>query len=143
MPRKKPEKPAPMGRSIKHIDWDLVDDLLKAGCPGTEIAPHFDMIADTLYDRVKLEKGVTFTEYSLSKRSHGDGLIRQTQYKKALKEDNTMLIWLGKQRLGQKETHDISFDKSLEKGLFTTLNWIKELQEKQKEKDATTLSVEE
>ena len=140
--KKRPPKDT-YGRTTKKIDWDLVDELLKAGCLGTEIAPHFDMHVDTFYRRVLQEKFISFSEYQALKRSHGDGVLRRTQYIKALKEDNAMLIWLGKQRLGQKETHDISFDKSLEKGLFTTLNWVKELQEKQKEKDAITLSVEE
>lgn len=94
-----------MSRPEIKIDWKRVDELLEAGCLGTEIAAHIGMHPETFYDRVLKEKKIGFTDYSTQKRSCGDGLIREAQYKKALKRlDNTMLIWLGKQRLGQKET---------------------------------------
>lgn len=104
--------PKPHGRQVKPIDWDLVDELLLSGCPGTEIAPHFDMHVHTFYDRVLIEKGVLFTEYSIEKRSKGDSLLRNVQFNKALgisdKGDNTMLVWLGKNRLNQRETAEVS-----------------------------------
>jgi hypothetical protein len=81
--------------------------LLEAGCPGTEIAPHFDLGYDRFYDRVQQQYGIGFTEYSQKIRQKGDSNIREKQYKKALKGDNTLLIWLGKNRLGQKENPDI------------------------------------
>ncbi len=106
MPR--PPKPAhlikPNGRPQKAIDWDMVDDLLIAGCMGTEIAPHFDMHYQTFYDRVCLEKGMGFTEYSQQKKEQGNSILRKVQFKKASEGDNTLLIWLGKNRLKQKET---------------------------------------
>lgn len=94
-------------RPEKIINWKLVDELLLAGCLGTEIAPHFDMHVNTFYDRVKQETGVCFTEYSTEKRSKGESLLRHQQYKKALgvttDGDNTLLIWLGKNRLHQRD----------------------------------------
>jgi len=75
-----------------------------AGCMGTEIAPHFDMNHHTFYDRVYKQYNMTFTEYCALKRSQGDGLLRSRQFKKAMEGDNTMLIWLGKNRLNQRET---------------------------------------
>ena len=37
-------------------------------------------------------------------RSHGNAMLRRTQFKKAVEdEDVKMLVWLGKQRLGQSE----------------------------------------
>jgi len=92
-----------IGRAIKLIDWKRVDELLLAGCHGTEIAPHFDMHVQTFYDRVSLEKGMSFTEYSTKKQKHGDSIIREVQFNKALKGDNVLLIWLGKNRLTQRE----------------------------------------
>lgn len=94
-----------MCRPEKPIDWERVDRLLEAGCLGTEIAPLFNLHHETFYDRVVKKYGIGFTEYMSQRRSAGDSLIREAQYKKAIKkQDNTMLIWLGKQRLGQKET---------------------------------------
>lgn len=99
-------------RPTKPIDWDLVDDLLEAGCPGTEIAPHFDMHVETLYDRTFIEKNMGFTEYSLLKRAKGESNLRKAQYDKAIgntdKGDNTLLIWLGKVKLNQKESTEVS-----------------------------------
>lgn len=95
-----------MSRPPKPIDWKKVDHLLMAGCEGTEIAPHFDMHHDTFYARVFQEYNLSFTAYSSLKKQQGDSLLKTKQFDKALKEDNTMLIWLGKQRLGQKDSHE-------------------------------------
>ncbi len=90
------------------IDWAKVDELLEAGCLGTEIAANFAMHYQTFYDRVVQQYGVSFTEYSQEKRAKGESLLRKVQYEKATgqskKGDNTMLVWLGKQRLNQKES---------------------------------------
>jgi hypothetical protein len=90
------------------INWERVDELLEAGCYGTEIAPIFGMHHETFYDRVYKEYGVGFTEYSCAKKAKGESALREAQYNKALgkskKGDNAMLIWLGKQRLNQRES---------------------------------------
>jgi hypothetical protein len=93
-----------MSRPEKKIDWQRVDELLEAGCLGTEIAAYFGMHSNTFYVRMTAHHGMGFSEYSSQKKSSGEALIREAQYKKAIKKlDNTMLIWLGKQRLGQRE----------------------------------------
>lgn len=97
-----------MSRPEKPIDWKLVDRLLIAGCMGTEIAAHFDMHPNTFYDRVQAEYGIGFTEYSSQKKQKGESLLRSKQFDTAMSGDKTMLIWLGKQRLGQKEHHEIA-----------------------------------
>jgi hypothetical protein len=97
-----------MSRPEKPIDWDKVDELLMAGCDGTEIAPHFDMHPRTFYDRVEEKYGITLTAYSSEKRCQGNSSLKYKQFEKALNGSDTMLIWLGKQRLNQKENHDIS-----------------------------------
>lgn len=92
-------------RPKKIVDWAKVDELLMAGCLGTEIAAHFDMHHDTFYRKVEEQYGIGFTAYSAEKKAQGDSLLRAAQYAKALglsdKGDNTLLIWLGKTRLGQ------------------------------------------
>ncbi len=90
------------------IDWQLVDDLLIAGSHGTEVAAFLGIHPNTLYNRVKEKYKCDFCEYSQQKKSIGEAMIRKQQLHKALgltKEgDNTLLIWLGKQRLNQSET---------------------------------------
>jgi len=96
-----------MPRPEKPIDWERVDELLECGCLGNEIAAHYNMHPNTFYDRVVSKYNMSFTDYQAEKKYKGDSLIREAQFKKALKKlDNTMLIWLGKQRLGQKENLD-------------------------------------
>lgn len=97
-----------MGRPQKKIDWKRVDQLLMKGCEGVEIAPHFDMHSHTFYDRVEQKYKVTFTEYCQQKRNKGRSYIKEKQFDKAMKGDNTMLIWVGKQLCDQKENHEVS-----------------------------------
>ncbi len=107
--RKIPPKidpPQSKTRPCKPIDWKLVDTLLMSGCTGTEIATHFDMNKHTFYLRVEKEYGMTFTDYSSEKKQKGESLLRHKQFEVALKGDKTMLVWLGKNRLGQKETEE-------------------------------------
>lgn len=94
-------------RPEKPVDWEKVDELLLAGCLGTEIAAHFDMHSDTLYRKVQERYGMTYTAYSSEKRWKGDSLLRAKQFEKALEKDNTMMIWLGKQRLDQREPEQV------------------------------------
>ena len=97
-----------MSRPQIEIDWQLVDDFLMSGSPGTEVASFFSMHPNTFYDRVVDKYKMSFTEYLQQKRSSGEAMLRKQQMHKALgltKEgDNTLLIWLGKQRLNQSET---------------------------------------
>lgn len=103
MPRAKRDT-LPMGRPKKKLDWEVIDKMLLAGCYGTSIASKFGMHHTTFYDRCFLEKGMSFTEYSAQKLEEGNDLIRQVRFSKALKGDNTQLIWLSKVRLGEVET---------------------------------------
>lgn len=104
MPRKKRKPITPTGRPLKEIDWEVVDHKLRANCHGTTIASNFGICSDTLYQRCLLEKGMTFSEYSQQKKIEGDDCLKTTQYEEATIEKNTtLLIWLGKVRLDQKE----------------------------------------
>ena len=94
------------GRPKKvNIDWKAVENALMAGCNGTEIASFVGLHRETFYDRVVKEQGMSFTEFAEKFRSKGDLFLRQKQYHVAMQGDRSMMIWLGKQRLGQKENH--------------------------------------
>lgn len=92
----------------KPIDWKLVDELLEAGCTAKEIAANFDLYHTTLYDRVKEKYGICYTEYASQLKSRGYSKIRLSQFEKALNNSSLgnvqMLIWLGKNLLGQKDS---------------------------------------
>jgi len=94
-----------MSRPKIPIDWKRVDEFLVAGAEGTEVAAYFGMHPDTFYRRVEEECKIGFTELMQQKRSKGHVLLRNAQLDKAINsKDSTMLIWLGKQKLGQKES---------------------------------------
>lgn len=94
------------GRPEITIDWEKVNKLLQAGCKGTEVAANIGIHADTLYIQCEKKFGVNFTDYSAKQRGNGDSLLRTKQFSVALKGDKTMLVWLGKQRLAQRDKFD-------------------------------------
>lgn len=89
------------------INWTQVDEWLVSHCSGAEIAGMLGIHPDTLYDRCHEEKAVRFAEYAAEKKSKGKGQLKIKQYSEAMSGDRGMLIWLGKQLLGQRENHDI------------------------------------
>jgi len=95
-----------MSKKIE-IDWDQVGRYLEADCSGTEIAGILGIHENTLYLRCKEDQGVEFVAFKLLKRASGDGLLKIEQFRKAVKGDKTMLVWLGKQRLGQKDKNEV------------------------------------
>jgi hypothetical protein len=132
MPRAPKEVKRPAHRPLIEIDWKRVDKLLIAGCPGTKIADALGICSDTLYDRCEQEKGVTFSTYSQQKRIIGDALIQEAQFDKAIgntdKGDNTLLIWLGKVRLEQKETTEHSIAPETLKSFSSVMDQLDEMQ---------------
>jgi hypothetical protein len=91
-----------MARPEIDIDANQVEKLARLGAKNTEIADFFDCSTDTIERRfaAELQKGRASLKMSL----------RQWQLKAAEKGNPTMLIWLGKQSLGQvdKSIHELS-----------------------------------
>lgn len=80
--------------------------MLEAGCDGTEVAATLGIHPNTLYERCERDNNLSFSEYSATKRASGDRLLKMKQFEVAMTGDKTMLVWLGKQRLGQTERTD-------------------------------------
>jgi hypothetical protein len=97
-----------MPRPKANIDWKEAARLAQAGCKGTQIAAYFGCDDETLYNRCKADLNMGFSEFLHQNRSHGDALLLAKQFESALKDkDRGMLIWLGKQRLDQKDKKDV------------------------------------
>lgn len=111
------KKKNPPHRPIIPIDWNQVDKWLEAHCSGAEIASIIGIYPDTLYDRCQKEKGMVFTEYAQQKKSKGDASIKSKQYEEAMKGDRGMLIWLGKQWLGQRDNQDLNVSGDMKIGI--------------------------
>ena len=95
--------PGEAGRPMISIDWDVVNKMLEAGAKGTEVAAKLGIHADTLYNRCAELYGMTFSDYSAKNKAKGDYDLRLEQHSKAKAGNTMMLIWLGKQRLEQRE----------------------------------------
>lgn len=96
------------GRKTIQVDWVTVDKLAMIHCTGPEIAGFLNIDEDTLTAAAKRDHGVLFSEYLAKKRANGRASLRRSQWLLATEAKNpTMLIFLGKQYLGQKDVQDI------------------------------------
>jgi hypothetical protein len=94
---------AKMGRPKIVIDWEQFDKLCALQCPLREIACWFNCSEDTIENACKREKNMTFSDYFDIKRGNGKISIRRKQYEMAMGGSVPLLIWLGKQYLGQSD----------------------------------------
>lgn len=115
------------GRPEKPIDWKIVDELLMAGCNGSQIAGEFDMHAETFYVKCQQEHNIGFTGYSLSKMQQGEARLKHKQYTQALKGNTQLLMFLGKVRLNQKEASESSVTEESLKAFNHACNHIENL----------------
>ena len=93
LPREK--APKKTGRPPVDVDLELLDDLASIHCTYEEMAAILKVDADTLAKR--------FSERIEQKKQSGKSSLRRRQWRAAEEGDRTMLIWLGKQWLGQTD----------------------------------------
>lgn len=96
-----------MARPKANIDWKKVDSYLKAQCDGAAIAGILGIAPLTLYRACEREHKVNFNAYAQQKKAEGKELLRAKQFQTAMDGDKTLLIWLGKQYLGQKDKQEV------------------------------------
>jgi hypothetical protein len=96
------------GRKRREIDWEQFDKLCYLQCTQAEIAAWFDCSVDTLARRIEAEYGVKFAEYFEQKRAGGRISLRRKQMQVAESGNVSMLIWLGKNYLGQSDKSEIA-----------------------------------
>ena len=108
-PQPKTEKnPKGAGAQTIVIDWEQVDQMCKIQCTGEEIASVLDINYETLERACKREKNVKFVDYIAQKKLGGKASLRRNQWKLAQDGNATMLIWLGKNVLNQKDKQEIT-----------------------------------
>ena len=90
-----------VGRPKKYnLDTKQVEQLAGFGCTDTEIASFFNI------SRTTLERN--YEQYMTKGRESGKIRLRQMQWASAKKGNVAMLIWLGKQLLGQSDKQEIT-----------------------------------
>lgn len=95
-------------RAEKSFDKTKFEALCRIHCTEKEI---IDVLGykthDTLNAKLKVAYGKTFEEVYPEFSSQGKASLRRMQWKSAESGSNAMLIWLGKQYLGQSDKQEI------------------------------------
>lgn len=92
-----------MARPRFEIDWGMFDELCDIQCTQEEIAQVIGCSVDTIQRAVKRDKKLGFAEYYKKASASGKISLRRYQWKAAKGGSVPMMIWLGKQYLGQKD----------------------------------------
>ncbi|MGE4300839.1 MAG: hypothetical protein AB7F40_04460 [Victivallaceae bacterium] len=85
------------GRPKKAIDYDAVQKLAQIMCTEDEIAAFLGVCTRTL------QRDEEFCRVYKTGLDRGKMSLRRAQFKLATSGNTAMLIWLGKQHLGQKD----------------------------------------
>lgn len=102
-----------MARPRIEINWTEFDKLCALQCTLNEIASWFGCSPDTIERAVKRDKKRSFADYYEEKRGTGRIALRRYQMQAAEKGNTAMLIWLGKQYLGQTDKQETQVDGGL------------------------------
>lgn len=99
---------AKMGRPPKPFDKASFEKLCELSCTKEEVAAFFSMSEDTVERKVYAEYEETFAVVYKRFQGIGNQSLRRMQLQAAQKGNVTMLIWLGKQRLGQADKNELT-----------------------------------
>ena len=108
-----------MGRPPIEIDKVEFEKLCGLHATLVEIADWFDCSEDTIENWCKKTYGVTFSEILKRKSSKAKVSLRRKQYETAMKGNVVLMIWLGKQHLGQRDYKHVELDTTLKNGELT------------------------
>ena len=88
----------------KQINLEQLKAMVRIQCTAEECAAVLGMSADTLDTRLKELDYAGFSEFYKKYQHEGLASLRRAQWKAAIENNNpTMLVWMGKQLLGQKD----------------------------------------
>ena len=104
----------PGGRPPAVIDLMTVERAASIGCTVEEIAAILGIARSTLFERKANDPAI---EDAIEKgRETGRATLRRLQWDRAQQGSDTMLIWLGKQMLGQRDNAAVAVALSGPKG---------------------------
>ena len=93
-------------------EWSMIENMCSLMCTGEEIAGVLGVSYDTLERRINEAHGIGFADYFKRHSSKGKLSLRRHQYKLAEAGNATMLVWLGKQYLGQSDKQELDHTSS-------------------------------
>lgn len=119
-----------MGRPKIELDdvsvdgWEFLDSLIVWSAHAEYIAEQLGISEDTLSKRIKEKHGCTFTEYRNKRKERIRINIAKKQYDEAMKGNASLLIWLGKNELGQTDKIEKSIEKETARLIIEGMNDI-------------------
>lgn len=112
-----------MGRPAKEIDWDMLEKLAQFPMKQEDLAWLVGVCLDTLCTKVKEKYDMSFSDFLAKKGAKTKALLYEKQIELALKGNVTLLIWLGKQYLGQSDKQEVKAEHVVSEGkLIINLN---------------------
>jgi len=100
--------PGEGGAPVKEVDVKTAEKLALIQCTDIEMALCLGVSVDTLTRRK--QEDAQFAEIIERGRANGRMSLRRRQFEKAMAGSDTMLVWLGKNLLGQRDKHEFSGD---------------------------------
>lgn len=97
-----------MARPVKTVDMEKLARVCQYPLTNEDIAAILDLSVDTITRAVKKEYGLGFAEYKAQKQSSMRFTILAKQLEVAKSGNVAMLIFLGKQYLGQSDKQEAS-----------------------------------
>lgn len=95
--------PVKLLENIEFDGWDLLNSMIVWGSQ-EYCAEKLNIAIDTLSLRIKEKYNMSFSQYKNKRREEAVFIpLFQKQYEIAMNGNCSMLIWLGKQYLGQKD----------------------------------------
>jgi hypothetical protein len=106
-------KTGPKGPSKPMTDkeFEQLVNMIRVLCTAEEICGILGISEDTLGRRIEerqIEGARNFAELYKKHSGEGKASLRRAQWKAAQDGNPTMLVWLGKQMLGQRDKHELS-----------------------------------
>lgn len=105
-PKKISKKPGETGRPLLDIDVEEVKRLASIGASERDYGDWFGCSGSTIVKR--------FSDVIAKHNGRTRSKLRQKQIQLALEGDKTMLIWLGKQMLGQTESPSVAIQNNVQ-----------------------------
>lgn len=109
-----------MARPKKQIDKNQFESLCALQCTKDEICGFFELTDKTLDRWCKETYRKSFSDIFAEKRGVGKISLRRAQYETALRGNATMLVWLGKQWLKQREPGTGADEPEIEDNAFVS-----------------------
>jgi hypothetical protein len=94
-------------KELSNEDFDRLVGMVEIQCTQDEICNIFGMTAETLNTRLKERGEDCFSTLYKKHSDAGKKSLRRAQWSAAMDGNPTMLVWLGKQMLGQRDKQDI------------------------------------